>query len=44
MSFKDKISYRVYSNKNLENKVNNIKKSYDNVYELIQKIKNKNNK
>ena len=25
-------------------KINNIKKSYDNVYELIQKMKNKDNK
>ena len=44
MSFRDKISYNVYSNKSLENKINNIKKSYDNVYELIQKMKNKDNK
>ena len=44
MSFRDKISYKVYSNKSLENKINNIKKSYDNVYELIQKMKNKDNK
>ncbi len=44
MSFRDKISYKVYSNKSLENKINNIKKSYDNVYELIKKMKNKDNK
>ena len=42
MSFKDKISYKVYSNKNLETKVNSLKKSYDNVYAFIKKLKNKN--
>lgn len=44
MSFKDKISYKVYSNKNLENNISNIKKSYDRVYDFIQKIKNKKDK
>ena len=42
MSFKDKISYKVYSNKNLETKVNSLKKSYDNEYAYIKKLKNKN--
>lgn len=43
MAFKDKISYKVYSNKKLESKVNNIKKSYDNVYNIIKQIKSKDN-
>lgn len=41
MSVKDKISYKIYTNKNLEKKILSLKKSFDNVNKTIKTFNSK---
>lgn len=44
MSIKDKISYKIYTNKNIEKRILGIKKSFDNVEKIVKNMNNKKTK
>lgn len=43
MSIKDKISYKIYTNKSIEKRILGIKKSFDNVQKIVKDMNNKKN-